>query len=116
MCPHVCTLQYIHMPPRVYTPPYAPHTPLCICMFLEALHVLGSCKGLPFVLGHFPYTTLFGVPPLHLHPHSVVGSLCIIMFQGYQYVMWAFSLLLEGSGVFLGVFPHQLGGLGGIST
>ena len=23
-------------------------------------------------------------------PHSVIGSLCIGMFQGYQYVMWAF--------------------------
>ena len=46
------------------------------------------------------------MPPLHLHPpHSVVGSQCISMFQGHQYVMWAFSLLLKG----LGVFPISWG-------
>ena len=31
-------------------------------------------------------------------PHSVVGSLCIGMFWGYQYVMRAFFLLLGGLG------------------
>ena len=106
--PYVCT------PPRVYTHPHIPHTPLCICMFLEVLYVVGGCKGLPVVLGHFPYTTLFlGVPPLHLHPPTLSHWLPVHQYvQGYQYVMWAFSLLLKG----LGVFPHQLGGLGGITT
>ena len=45
------------------------------------------------------------VPPLHWHPQAqLLASLCIGMFQGYKYVMGAFSLLLRG----LGVFPHQL--------
>ena len=32
-------------------------------------------------------------------PHSIVTSLCIGMFLGYQYVMWAFYLLLRVWGV-----------------
>ena len=69
-----------------------------------------GCKGLPVMLGHFPYTTtVWDASPSFTTPHSVVGSLCIVMFQGYQYVMWAFSLLLKAFGVFLGVSPYQLG-------
>ena len=97
---------YIHICPQGCKHPICPHTPLCICMFLEALHVVGGCNGLPFVLGHFPYTTPFcSASPSITPPHSVVGSLCISMFQVYQYVMWSFSLLLKG----LGVFPISWG-------
>ena len=51
----------------------------------------GGCNGLPFVLGHLLTSPLFGgASPLFTPPHSVIGFLCISMFQGYQYVMWAF--------------------------
>ena len=40
-----------------------------------------------------------GVPPLHWHPQTqLLASLCFGIFQGYKYVMWAFSLLLRGFG------------------
>ena len=50
-----------------------------------------------------------GVPPLWFTPptHSL-ASLCIIMFQGYLYVIWGFFPYVGG----LGVLPHLLGILG----
>ena len=60
---------YICMPQWCTNTPICPHTPLCICMFLEALHVVGGCNGLPFVLGHFPYTTpIWGCIPFNYTP------------------------------------------------
>ena len=54
---------------------------------------------------------LFGdASPLITPPQSVIGSLCIGMFQGYQYVMWASPFCCR-----FGVFPHQLGGLGALA-
>ena len=53
--------------------------------------MLWGCNGLPFVLGHLPYITpVWGASSLITPPHSVIGSLCISMFQGCQYFMWAF--------------------------
>ena len=80
VCPHTFIHpSYVHMP-KGCTPPYAPHS-LCICMFSEALHVMGGCNGLPFVLGHFPYTTpVWGASPSLAPPKSVVG------FPVHQYV------------------------------
>ena len=55
---------------------------------------------------------LFGdASPLITPPHSVIGLLCIGMFQGYQYVMGHFPSV-EGFG---GVFPISWG-VWGIST
>ena len=71
---YVCMPLYVHMPPRGIHPLYVPHTPLCICMFSEAFACCGGCKGLPYVLGHFPYTTpVWGYLPSVVPPHSVVG-------------------------------------------
>ena len=97
-----------HAPRGVHTP-ICPHTLLCICMFSEALHVVGVVR-VPLCVRTCPlHHPCLGVPPLHGHPQTqLLASLCIGMFQAYKYVMWAFSLLLKG----LGVFPNQLGGLG----
>ena len=58
---------------------------------------------------------IWGCLPFH-PPHSVFGGgkgfQCIGMFQGYQYVLWAFPSVSKG----LGVFPPSVGGGGGIST
>ena len=92
-----CT--YIH-PSGVYTHPiFPPYSSVSVCS--QRLCMLWGCKGLPFCEDTSLTPPLYGVPPLHWHPpHSVIASLCIGMFQGYQYVMWAFSLLLKGLGVF----------------
>ena len=111
--PHICTLLYIHtppyicMPPGVYMPPICPHTPQCLCVFWR-LCMLWGVVMVPLCVGTPSLTSpLFGVPPLHLHPpHSVIGSLHIGMFQGYQYVMWVFPFCQEGFG---GVSPISLG-------
>ena len=96
---------YICMPPGVYTPPYAPIL-VYACVGLEALHVVGGCNGLPLVLEHPTYMGCLPLTP----PHSVIGdgkgSLCIGMFQGHQYVMWAFPSISND----LGVFPPSVGG------
>ena len=67
-----------------YTPicSYAPrgvHIPhmfpilLCICMFSEASACCGGCKGLSYMLDTSLTSPPVWVPPLQLHPHSVVG-------------------------------------------
>ena len=114
VCPiHLYTPIHSYAPRGVHTP-HMPHTPLCHLYVLGGFACCGGCKGLPFVLGHFPYTNpVWGCLPFIGTPQTqLLASLCIGMFQGYKYVMWAFSLLLRG----LGVFPHQLGDFGGIST
>ena len=94
---------YIHTP-RVYMPPYAPILFYASVCFWRLCMLWGGCNGLPFVLGHPPlHHPHLGVPPLYYTPlHSVIGSQCISMFQGYQYVMWAFPFCQEGFG---GVSP-----------
>ena len=106
---------YVHTPPVCpYAPhrcthPHVTHTPLCICMFSEAFACCGGVRGslmcwtLPL---HHPY---MGVPPLQLHSHTqLLASLCISIFWGYLYVMWAVYPSIGG----LRVFPHQYGVLG----
>ena len=67
--PYICMPLYIHTPAGVYTC-HMPQTLLCHCVFLEALHVVGGCNGLPFVLGDPPYITpVWGYLPL-IHPHT----------------------------------------------
>ena len=102
---------FVHMPQGVYTPPYAPYSSASVCS--QRLCMLwGVVRGSPCVRTLPLHHPCMGVPPLHWHPpHSVVASLCIGMFWGYQYVLWAFSLLLRG----LGLFPPSVGGFGGIS-
>ena len=100
---HLYTLIHLYAAIPLYAPRgvHPPYTPilLWICMFLEAFACCGGCKGLPFVLGHFPYTTLvWGASPSFAPPHLVIGSLCTGMFWGYQYVMWAFFPSVEGVG------------------
>ena len=75
-----------------------------------ALGGFACCGGLyrtPFCVRTLPlHHPVWGCLPFIGTPHTqLLASLCIGMFWGYQYVMWAFSLLLKG----LGVFPHQLG-------
>ena len=112
------------MPPGLYTPihlytpcmficpqgcthPIYPHTVLCLCVFLEALHVVGGCNGLPFVLGHPPlHHPVWGCLPFITSPHSAVHSLCIDIVSGISVCYVGISLL---SGRVWGCFPHQLG-------
>ena len=83
------------------------HTLLCICVFLEALHVVGGCNGLPFVLGHPPlHHPCLGVPPLNYTPTLTCWFHVYWYVSGISVCYVGMSLLLKG----LGVFPHQLGG------
>ena len=73
---------HLYAPWGVHTPIW-PRTPLCICMFLEALHVVGGCKGLPFVLGHFPYTTpVWSFLPF-ITPHTQLLVPCALVCFRY---------------------------------
>ena len=95
--PHmfVCPYMFICSPRGVHTPHMA-HTLLCICVFLEALHVVGDCNGLPFVLAS--------------HTQSLVpcASVC---FRDISILCWHFPSI-EG----FGAVPPSFGGFGGIST
>ena len=82
---------YVCMPPGCTHPHMPPYSSEHLCVF-GGFACCGGCNGLPFVLGYIPYTTpVWGCLCFsYIPPHSVIGSLCIGMFQGYQYVMWAF--------------------------
>ena len=63
--PHIHTPPYIHTPPvHLYTP-ICPHTLLCICVFLEALHVVGVVMGFPLYWDTSLIPPYLGVPPLN---------------------------------------------------
>ena len=98
---------FVHLPTCSYAPrgvhPICPHTPLCICMFSEAFACCGGiCKGLPYVLRHFPYTTsVWGCLPFSCTPlHLVIG------LPVHQYVLGI-------SVCHVGIFP-SVGGLGDV--
>ena len=80
--PHICMPHTFVHPIQLYAPrgvhiPICPHTLLCLCVFLEALHVVGSCNGFHFVLGHPPlHHPCLGVPPLHYTPHTQLLVSC----------------------------------------
>ena len=103
---HTLPCTFVH--PQGCTPPHM--FPLCasVC-FQRLLHVVGGCKRLHYVLGHFPYTTSVWGCSLQLHPpHLVVG------FPVHQYVL---EISICHMGIFpfcwaFGGVPHQLGVLG----
>ena len=69
--PYICMTPYICMPSGMYTPSICPHTLLCLCVFLEAFHVVGGCNGLPFVLGHpLLHHPCLGMHLLNCTPHT----------------------------------------------
>ena len=90
----------------VYTPQGAP----CFCAPAWFWHI-AFCGGVVFfcfmcIGTHHPY---LGVPPTLLHPpHSIVGSLCIVILRDISSYVGLFPLLLKG----LGVFPLSLGEVG----
>ena len=102
-CTFIHPHTFIH-PPYICTPPILFYASVCfwrLCMLWEV--VMGS----PLYWDTLPYITpILGCLPFITPPHSVVGSLCISMFQGYQYVMWAFPFCQEGFG---GVSPISWG-------
>ena len=108
--PYVCTPLYIH--PQGCTHPHMPAI-LCAAMFSEALHVVGGCKGLPFVLGYFPYTTpIWGCLPFICTPHTqLLVSCASVCFGDISLSCGYFSLLLGFGGV-----PPSVGGFGVISS
>ena len=96
----------------VYTPPYAPILLCASVCSSEALHVVGGFNGIPFVLGHFPYTTpVWQDPPLQLHPpHLVVGFPVHWYVSGISVCYVGIFPSVEGFGSVPGGVPHQLGG------
>ena len=71
--------------PRGVNTPKCPHTLLCICVLLEALHVVGGCNGLPLCWD----TSL--TPPLYVSGISVCYvdiSLLLMPFGGVPPISW----------------------------
>ena len=105
--PPVCLYAPIHSyAPRGVHPPYAPILFYASVCFWRLCMLWGVVMGSPLCWDTLPYITPFGGASTLLHPHSVIGSLCSGMFQGYQYVMLAFPFCQEGFG---GVFPISWG-------
>ena len=100
---------YICMPPvHLYTP-HRPHALLCTCMVLEHLHVVGVVICLNVFWDSSLTPPLFGgASPLITPPTLHCWFPVHCYSQGYQYLMWAFPLLLKG----LGCSPITWGGWG----
>ena len=96
---------YVHMAPWGCTPPRGPHVSVLLHGF-GTLHVVGGCFSVLYVLGHT--TPIWGCLPLYYTPHTVVGSVCIIILRDISSYVGLFPLLLKG----LGVFPPSLGEVG----
>ena len=112
----VCPI-YSYTPKHLYTPGvYNPHMSpilLCICMFSEAS---ACCGGV--VRGPLTYWTLSLHLPLYGGASPSVYAHSFVSFPVHQYVS---GISVCHMGIFplcwgLGVFPHLLGDLGGIST
>ena len=58
-------MPHIYMPHTFVHPLHMPHTLLCICVFLEALHVVGGCVGTPTL-----YHPCLGCLPFNYTPHT----------------------------------------------
>ena len=111
---------YVCMHPVHLYAPRGVHTPICPPYSSVHLYVLRAfvcyrgLEGVPLHVGHPLYTsTLYGVPPLQLHPlHSIHwlphASVCF----GDIYVIWGIFPLYWG---FEGCSPCCWG-FGGIST
>ena len=106
---YVCMPPYIHMPPGVYMPPICPIL-FYASVFLEALHVVGGCNGLPFMLGHPPlHHPCFGVPPLYYNPHTQSLVPCTsVCFRDISMLCGHIPSVRKG----LGVFSPSVGGWG----
>ena len=79
---------------------------LCSCMVL-AHCMLWGVVFLFYVYWDTP--PLFGgASPFITPPHSIVGSLCIVILRDISSYVGLFPLLLKG----LGVFPPSLGEVG----
>ena len=105
--PHTFIHPHLFVCPQGCTYPHMPHTLLCLCVFLEALHVVGVVMGSPLCWDTLPYITpVWGASPLiPLHTLSH-------WFPALQYVS-GISVCYVGISLLLGrvwgCFPHQLG-------
>ena len=103
VCPHM----FVH--PQGCTHPHMPPILICASVCSQRLCMLwGSCKGLPFVLGHLPYNTpIWGCLPFNYTPtlscwfpvHQYVSgiSVCYVgifpsveVFGGVPPINWGF--------------------------
>ena len=99
------------MPPHSYIPYICmlPYSSVHQCV-LEALHVVGGCNGLPFVLGHLPYTTpVWGCLPFNYTPHTQSLVPCaLVCFRDISMLCGHFPSV-EG----FGHVPPSVGKFGG---
>ena len=109
--PYVCMPLYVCMPPGVYTPPICPHTLLCLCVFLKALHVVGACNGLPFVLDTSLTPPLFGgASPSITPPTQSLVPCALVCFRGISMLSGHFPSVSKDLGcspISWGVLGHQ---------
>ena len=116
--PHICMPTHTFVHPHMFLhpqgcthPKYAPIlfcASIYICAFLEALHVVGGCNGLPFVLRHLAYITpVWWCLPFNYTPCTQLLVPCVsVCFRDISRLCGHF-LLLKG----LGVLPPSVGGL-----
>ena len=105
----ICPIHFV-CPICLYTPRgTCPHTLLCLCVFLEALHVVGVVMGSPLCWDTLPYITpIWGCLPFNYTPTLSHWFPVHWYVSGISVCYVGISLLLKG----LGVFPPSVGGLG----
>ena len=107
---YICTTPiHLYAPRGVHTP-QGPPMLLCSCMVLAHCMLWGGCFSVLCVLGHT--TPIWGCLPLITPPHSIVGSLCIVILRDISSYV-GLSPSIEGFG---GVPPITGGGWGDTSA
>ena len=114
---YICMLPHTFIQPPVclYAPqgcthPQGPPMLLCSCMVLAHCMLWGGCFSVLCVLGHT--TPIWGCLPPYYTPHSVVGSLCIVILRDISSYV-GLSPSIEGFG---SVPPITGGGWGDTSV
>ena len=111
--PHICTPLCLYascmfVDSQGCTHPHMPHTLLCICVFLEALHVVGGCNGSPLHWDTSLTPPLFGGASSSVTPPTLSCWFSVHWYvSGISVCYVGISLLLKG----LGVFSPSVGGL-----
>ena len=87
----------LYIPIHLYTPIHL-YAPILLCASVcsqRLLHVVGGCKGLPFVLGHFHYTTpVWGAPFICTSHTQLLVPCASVCFRDISMSCGHFFLLL----------------------
>ena len=112
-CPHICTPHTFICPICLHPwgahiPHMPPYSSVHLCCWRLCM-LVGGCNGLPFLLGHLPYTTpVWGCLPFNYTPHTQSLVPCaLVCFRDISMLCGHFPSVEGFGGVPPSVGGHQ---------